>query len=97
MNKLGFIDETISDESKSYCFEYIKNQHIPWINKKFHFTEDFVSKAIHKNTVLMREWKIPPNMVYFNKIPFNLFLILSKLNAESNFSSIFEELIKDDF
>jgi len=91
--KIGFIDETISDESKTYIYEYMKMLNVPWLSKKFHFTSDFIEKSSYKNTTLMREWKIPPNMVYFNKIPFNLFYILYTLNAECNFSDIFEQLI----
>jgi len=92
--KIGFIDETISDESKAYMFEYMKLLNLPWITKNFHFTKDFVDKTTHKNITLMREWKVPHNLIYFNKIPFNLFSILYSLNAECNFSDIFEELIE---
>jgi predicted unusual protein kinase regulating ubiquinone biosynthesis (AarF/ABC1/UbiB family) len=93
MYKIGFIDDTVSDESKNYLYEYIKLQHLPWISKDFHFTEEFFKKAVRKNTIFMREWKIPPNIVYFNKIPYSLFLILLKLNANCNFLSIFDELL----
>jgi ubiquinone biosynthesis protein len=92
--KIGFIDETISDESKAYMFEYMKLLNLPWITENFHFTKDFIDKTTHKNITLMREWKVPHNLIYFNKIPFNLFSILYSLNAECNFSDIFEELIE---
>ena len=91
---LGMIDETASIESKNYAYEYLKIQYSPWtINKKFHFNQEFLTKSCYKNTTLMKEWKIPPSMVYLNKIPYGLFHILTKLNASGNFYEIFNDLI----
>jgi len=91
---LGMIDETASIESKNYAYEYLKIQYSPWtINKNFHFNQEFLTKSCYKNTTLMKEWKIPPSMVYLNKIPYGLFHILTKLNASGNFYEIFNDLI----
>ena len=91
---LGMIDEKASIESKNYMYEYLKIQYSPWtINDNFHFDQEFLSKSCYKNTTLMKEWKIPPSMVYLNKIPYGLFHILTKLNASGNFYDIYTDLI----
>jgi predicted unusual protein kinase regulating ubiquinone biosynthesis (AarF/ABC1/UbiB family) len=91
---LGIIDEKVSIASKEYVYEYLKIQYSPWTtNEVFTFDQEFLTKSCYKNTSLMKEWKIPPSMVYLNKIPHGLFHILTKLNASSNFSLIFDDLI----
>jgi len=92
---LGLIDETASLESKEYVYEYLKIQYSPWTkNEVFNFDREFLDKSMHKNPDLMKEWKIPPSMVYLNKIPYGLFHLLTKLNATGNFSLIFDDLIE---
>lgn len=91
---LGLIDDSTSAESKDYIYEHLKIEYTPWTtNEVFNFNQDFLTKACYKNTNLMKEWKIPPSMVYLNKIPHGLFYILTKLNATGNFSLIFDDLI----
>lgn len=90
---IGIIDDNISPESKKYAYDYMKFQYMPWINEKFHFTKEHLGKSMHKDTNLMKEWKIPPSMVYLNKIPYGLCHVLTKLNASGNFSDIFNELV----
>jgi predicted unusual protein kinase regulating ubiquinone biosynthesis (AarF/ABC1/UbiB family) len=91
---LGVIDDKVSEESKEYVYEYFKIQYSPWTKKGiFNFSNDFLSKSVNKNTNLMKEWKIPPSMVYLNKIPYGLFHLLNKLNATGDFSVIFDDLI----
>lgn len=92
---LGLIDEMTSIESKEYVYEYLKIQYSPWTkNEVFYFDREFLDKSMYKNTDLMKEWKIPPSMVYLNKIPYGLFHVLTKLNASGNFSLIFDDLIE---
>ena len=96
VTSLGIISdsEPISKQSKEYLYEYWKLQYSPWTtNGIFHFNEEFLKKSTYKNTTLMKEWKIPPSMVYLNKIPYGLIHILTKLNASGNFSLIFNDLI----
>ena len=91
---LGMIDEKTSIESKNYIYEYLKIQYIPWNNNNtFHFNHEFLTKSCYKNTTLMKEWKIPPSMVYLNKIPYGLFHILTKLNVTGNLYDIYTDLI----
>ena len=94
VKSIGIINDDISPKSKEYVYEYMKMQYSPWTTKNnFHFTNEFLEKSLYKNTTLMREWKIPPSMVYLNKIPFGLFHVLTKLNASGDFYTIFNDLI----
>ena len=93
VKSIGIINDDISPKSKEYVYEYMKMQYSPWNTKNnFHFTNEFLEKSLYKNTTLMREWKIPPSMVYLNKIPFGLFHVLTKLNASGDFYTIFNDL-----
>jgi predicted unusual protein kinase regulating ubiquinone biosynthesis (AarF/ABC1/UbiB family) len=94
VKSIGIINDDISPESKEYVYEYMKLQYSPWNTKNhFHFTDEFLEKSLYKNTTLMKEWKIPPSMVYLNKIPYGLFHVLTKLNASGDFYTIFNDLI----
>ena len=93
VKSIGIIKDGISEKSKEYVYKYWKMQYTPWMEKDFHFTNDFLTKSVEKDTSLMREWGIPPGMVYLNKIPYGLFHILTKLNASGDFSDIFVDLI----
>ena len=42
----------------------------------------------------MKEWNLPSNMVYLNKIPFGLFHILTKLKLKFDFTEFFKELLE---
>jgi predicted unusual protein kinase regulating ubiquinone biosynthesis (AarF/ABC1/UbiB family) len=94
LENLNIIDKNISTESKKYAYEYFKLQYTPWTNKNFEFTEEWLQKSIYKNVDLMKEWTLPPNMVYLNKIPFGLFHILTKLKLNYDFTSFFKELLE---
>jgi predicted unusual protein kinase regulating ubiquinone biosynthesis (AarF/ABC1/UbiB family) len=96
VKSIGIIDNEISPESKKYAYDYLKLQYRPWItNEKFDFTNEYLSHSMIKDTNLMKEWKIPPSMVYLNKIPYGLYHVLTKLNASGNFSVIFDELLNE--
>lgn len=95
LEKMKIINESISEKSKIYMYEYFKLQYTPLISEDFEFTEDWIKKSDYKDTELMKEWNLPPNIVYLNKIPFGLYNILTKLNAKGNFKIIFDELLKD--
>ena len=56
------------------------------------FTKEWKFKSDEKNTLMLSEWKLPPNMVYFNKIPHGLYNILQTLNAKGMFYKIFNEI-----
>ena len=94
IENLGIIDANISIESKIYSYQYFKLQYTPWTSKDFEFTEEWLQKSIYKDIDLMKEWNLPSNMVYLNKIPFGLFHILTKLKLKFDFTEFFKELLE---
>lgn len=94
VEKMGLLDEkSISAESKDYMYDYFKIQATPWLTDDFEFNQEWLDFAVYKNTELMKEWKIPSDIVWYNKIPYGLFHILTKLTARGNFKSIFDKLL----
>jgi predicted unusual protein kinase regulating ubiquinone biosynthesis (AarF/ABC1/UbiB family) len=94
VEKLGIIDETISPKSKEYLYEYIKLQMEPWTTNNFEFTDEWLEKAVYKDVDLMKEWNLPPNMVYLNKICYGFPHVLTKLKLKGDFLKFFEELFE---
>jgi len=94
LEDMKIINNSISEKSKIYLYDYFKLQYTPFISDYFEFNEEWLLKSDYKDTELMKEWNLPPNMVYLNKIPFGLYNILTKLNAKGNFKIIFDELLK---
>jgi ubiquinone biosynthesis protein len=91
--ELNIINENVSEESKEYAYNYFKIQYTPWIvEEEFEFTQEWKLKSDEKNTLLLSEWKLPSNMVYFNKIPHGLYHILQTLNAKGMFYKIFNDI-----
>ena len=90
---MGIIKEDISPASKHYIYEYFKLQYTPFISNDFEFTEEWLEKAVYKNTELMKEWKLPSNIVYLNKIPYGLFHVLTKLKLKGDFLNYFKTLL----
>jgi ubiquinone biosynthesis protein len=86
-------NKKISD-SEDYMYEYFKLQYEPWCSLDFHFTTEWVHKASQKDVNMMKNWKLPPHVVYLNKIPYGLFHVFSKLNMSGNFLEFFNQLHK---
>jgi predicted unusual protein kinase regulating ubiquinone biosynthesis (AarF/ABC1/UbiB family) len=93
VEKLGIIDKNISRESCEYMYKYFCIQYEPWTSDNFEFTEKWLDMATEKNTELMKEWTLPQNMVYMNKIPYGLFHVLTKLKLKGNFLKVFDEML----
>lgn len=94
LTNLGIINDNVSNESRDYAYEYFQLQYQPWIiEDEFEFTEEWWKKSDMKNVKLMSEWVLPSNMVYFNKIPYGLYNILTSLNATGNFYTLINSLI----
>jgi predicted unusual protein kinase regulating ubiquinone biosynthesis (AarF/ABC1/UbiB family) len=90
---IGIITEDSKIEAKDYIYEYFKIQYEPWMNKDFEFTKENLTKINHKNVELMKDWNLPTDLVYFNKIPFGLFFMLEKINFKYDLTGFFEELV----
>jgi hypothetical protein len=88
------LNDKVTDESKEHMYLTFCNSHKPWVEEKeFTFERKWMKTIEHKKMDLIRQWSIPKEMVYFNKIPYGLFNILEKLNATGNFYEIFNSLL----
>lgn len=94
-SKLNIINDTISKESKSYIYDYFRIQYEPFYTKDFKFSREWLDKCSHKNTELMKEWMLPDNMIYFHKIPYGLYHILTKLELDCDFVDFFDKILND--
>ncbi len=90
---MGIISQETSIESKKYCFEYFSLQYEPWTSSYFEFTEEWLTKSVYKNPELMKEWILPTNLVYFNKIPYGSYHIFTKLHLSGDLSLIHSKYI----
>ena len=86
-------NENSIKQSNENSNEYFKLQYEPWTSRDFQFTNEWMEKALFKNLELMKEWQLPSNIVYLNKIPFGLFHLLNKLNLKYDFREFFETLL----
>ena len=90
---MEIIKDDISPASKEYIYEYFKLQYTPFTSNNFEFTDEWLEKAVYKNTELMKEWKLPSNIVYLNKVPYGLFHVLTKLKLKGDFLNYFKTLL----
>lgn len=90
---LGIITENISAESYDYIHDFFRIQCSPFIEDEFEFTEEWLLKCSDKNFDLMKEWKIPQNMVYLHKITYGCYHLLTKLNLKGNFKNLFNDFL----
>jgi hypothetical protein len=51
--------------------------------------------SVKKETELMKEWVLPQDMVYFNKIPYGMYHILTKLKLKGGFLEVFDEIFNN--
>lgn len=93
---IGIIDKKISEKSRAYIYDYFKIQYEPWISDEFEFTDEWLDTCSDKDTDLMKEWKLPDNMVYFNKIPYGFYHILTKMKLQGSFLNIFKNILNKD-
>jgi predicted unusual protein kinase regulating ubiquinone biosynthesis (AarF/ABC1/UbiB family) len=91
---MGIINSDISSESKEYIYDYFRSQYEPWITDEFEFTEEWLDRVSYKNTDLMKEWELPSNMVYLNKIPYGMYHVLTKLKLKGRFSDFIKDMLK---
>ena len=50
--------------------------------------------ATDKNTDLMKEWILPQELVYFNKVPYGAYHIFTKLKLKGNFKKVFDDMFE---
>ena len=95
VEKIGIINKDISSKSKKYIYDYFCIQYTPWTSKEFEFTEEWLDMATDKDTELMKEWILPSDMVYFNKIPYGMYHILTKLKLNGRFIELFDDMFNN--
>ena len=98
---MGVLTPKTSVESVNYAFQYFNNILFPLIhNEDFEFTYEYTKDKInHKDPVLIKQWKLPGELVLFNRIPHTLYVLLWKLGSKINYSKILQEIldkIKED-
>jgi predicted unusual protein kinase regulating ubiquinone biosynthesis (AarF/ABC1/UbiB family) len=92
---MGIITKDISEASRKYVYDYFCIQYEPWTSEEFEFTQEWLEMACGKETELMKEWTLPPNMVYFNKIPYGCYHIFTKLRLKGNFGELFDQMMEE--
>jgi ubiquinone biosynthesis protein len=90
---MGIIKKDISMESRKYIYDYFCIQYEPWTSEQFEFTQSWLDNSCQKNPDLMKEWVLPPDMIYFNKIPYGCYHIFTKLNLKGCFREIFDNML----
>lgn len=93
LEDIGIINKEISEKSKIYIYDYFIIQYTPWIEEEFEFTEEWVEMCSMKEVELMKEWILPQNMVYFNKIPYGSYHIFAKLKLKGRFRDIINAVL----
>lgn len=97
LKELGILNNEVSQKSLDYAYDYFRLQYTPWIvEKEFQFTQEWFQKADEKDVKLLSEWKLPRNMVYFEKIPWGFHHILTALNAKGLFFEVLNEIFDYD-
>jgi ubiquinone biosynthesis protein len=93
LGELGVLTDDTKKESKEYACEYFYTQLKPWVEaKEFTFTEEWFNESAKKNLELMTDWKLPADLLYFNKINHGLYNMLSLMNATGDFYEFFNDL-----
>ena len=92
---MGIIKNDISAPSKKYIYDYFVIQYTPWISEEFEFTDEWLDMATDKDTELMKEWVLPQDMVYFNKIPYGAYHIFTKLKLKGRFQEVFDKMFEE--
>jgi predicted unusual protein kinase regulating ubiquinone biosynthesis (AarF/ABC1/UbiB family) len=95
VEEMGIIKKNISELSRKYIYDYFCIQYEPWTSEEFEFTEEWLDIATDKETELMKEWTLPQDMAYFNKIPYGMYHILTKLKLKGNFIKVFDKMFEE--
>lgn len=91
---IGILDDNvITPKSRIYMWEYFKLQFEPLISGNFNFTKEWLGIYTDKDMDTMKDWVLPSNCVYFNKINYGMSHVLAELNLQGDISGIFESII----
>jgi lysozyme family protein len=74
-------------------WEYFSLQLQPQLNNNFTFTEDWLDKVTNKDMLLMKEWNLPANCAYLNKLNYGFPHVLTKLKTSGDTMKVFCDII----
>lgn len=93
MIDLGIMSPEISEESKDYMWEFFNLNMKPWITKEeFTFSEEWLDQCSDKKVKLLKEWLLPPNIVWLNKLVHGFAHVLGGMHITGNWNDLFKEL-----
>lgn len=96
MEDMGVINsktKPLSQESYDYMWEYFILILAPWICKEeFQFTEKWVDDCGVRDMELMKDWILPPNVIWLNKLCHGFTHVIGKMNFTGNYIKLFTEL-----
>jgi predicted unusual protein kinase regulating ubiquinone biosynthesis (AarF/ABC1/UbiB family) len=96
MEDMGVINsktKPLSQESYDYMWEYFILILAPWICKEeFQFTEKWVDDCGIRDMELMKDWILPPNVIWLNKLCHGFTHVIGKMNFKGNYIKLFTEL-----
>jgi predicted unusual protein kinase regulating ubiquinone biosynthesis (AarF/ABC1/UbiB family) len=93
VSKMNILTSATSQESKEYMWEYFSLQLQPQLNNNFTFTEDWLDKVTNKDMLLMKEWNLPANCAYLNKLNYGFPHVLTKLKTSGDTMKVFCDII----
>lgn len=83
----------LSDESLVYMWKYFNVILEPWVTRdSFEFGGEWVDKCGHRDVELMKDWILPANVVWLNKLCHGFTHVIGKMNFKGNYNSLFSEL-----
>jgi predicted unusual protein kinase regulating ubiquinone biosynthesis (AarF/ABC1/UbiB family) len=94
VEEMGIINKNISSASKKYMYDYFCMQYEPWVSEEFEFTDEWLDNATNKDTELMKEWILPQDMVYLNRIPYGAYHVFTKLKLKGRFREVFDKMFE---
>jgi predicted unusual protein kinase regulating ubiquinone biosynthesis (AarF/ABC1/UbiB family) len=92
VKKMNILKDTTPEKSKEYMYDYFKIIFLPWTSNEFEFTQEWLDVALYKEIIYMKDWNLPGNLVYLNKIAYGFYYLCTKLKLNGNFAQLINEL-----
>jgi predicted unusual protein kinase regulating ubiquinone biosynthesis (AarF/ABC1/UbiB family) len=86
-------DMPLSDESNNYMWKYFNLLLEPWITKDtFEFTNEWVDECSLRDVELMKDWILPANVIWLNKLCHGFTHVIGKMKFRGNYNGLFTDL-----
>lgn len=92
---VGVLKPDISAASREYMYAYFTRQYEPWTSDHFEFTDEWMDVAMKKEPQLMKEWVLPPALVFWNKIIYGAYHVFHKLRLRGNLKDIIAPFLEN--